>query len=438
MGITATIDDFEPTQSLESRFRKGVIWNIIAAILAQGANFLTSIVIANLLGRELFGQYGVIRSTLLTLSAMAQVATGITATKYVAELRVRDKVRAGRVLGLCAVVTFANGILTCGVILVASPLLAIRILHAPGLATDLRITAVVALFAVVDAYQTGTLAGLESYKTLAFGSGAQGVLQIALAFMLARHYGLTGALIALILTAAGRWFMFQICIQHEAKRQNIYIHYRGLTKEAEILRRFLVPAAISGMTAPPAIWIGTAVLVRSSAGFGQVALFSAAFNLKSFALFFPLVLNNVGASLLNNQRGWGDEGNYRRVFWINNALTGGSAIIGAGVIAVIGPWLLRLYGKDFEGAYTCLLILMATAVTDSIANAAYQIVQAREKMWISLLVLVLPRDLLLTALAITIVPGRGAVGLSAAHFSASCLYLVLVLVSVWRLGLRVR
>src|ERR1700678_2534361 len=51
---------------LRARFQKGITWNIAGAVLNNGSNFLTNILIANLLGREVFGQYSMIQSTLTT------------------------------------------------------------------------------------------------------------------------------------------------------------------------------------------------------------------------------------------------------------------------------------------------------------------------------------------------------------------------------------
>jgi len=98
-----------PQTGLRARFLHGITWNVVNALFTQGSVFLSNVIIANLLGREIFGEYGMIQSTLLTVSGIAQVATGITATKYVAEYRSTDKEKTGRILGLCSTVTFLTG-----------------------------------------------------------------------------------------------------------------------------------------------------------------------------------------------------------------------------------------------------------------------------------------------------------------------------------------
>lgn len=432
------IEFADPALGLSARFRKGVIWNIAAALMTQGANFLTTIVIARLLGRDLFGQYGLIQNTLLTLAGMAQIATGITATKYVAELRGHDPLRAGRILGLCSAVTSVTGIVACGIIFAASPMLATHMLHSPGLAVELRMTAVVALFTVINGYQTGALAGLERFKALAFGNGLQGALQIALSFLLARHYGLIGALLALVGTSIARWAVFHILVRREAAREGIHVRYRNLRQEISVLHGFALPAALAGLMSPAAIWAANVLLVRQTGGYSQLALFNAAFSLKSVIMFLPLLLNNVGMSLLNNQFGTGNARGYRKVFWGNIALTGISAAVCAIAMAVLGRQLLHFYGKDFEAARPILLLLGGSSILETIGIGAYQVVQAREKMWLSLVAIAFPRDALIVLLTSRLAAGHGAFGMAGAWTLGWAVFALSTFVIAYRLGLDVR
>lgn len=438
MGISAAIDSLGMSGNLASRFRKGVMWNIAAALLAQGTNFLTTIVIANLVGRELFGQYGLIQNTLLTLAGMAQIATGITATKYVAELREHDRLRAGRILGLCSAVTFTTGVVACGIIFATSNLIAATMLHSPALAVELRMTAVVAVFAVINGYQTGALAGLEKYKVLAFGNGLQGALQLALSFLLARSYGLTGALLALVSTSGARWAIFHILVRRAAAREGIHVQYRNLGQEMSVLHGFAFPAALSGLMSPVAIWAAEVLLVRQTGNYSQLALYNAAFSLKSVIMFLPLLLNSVGMSLLNNQFGTGDARGYRKIFWNNLALTGLAAAFGALAVAAVGRQLLHFYGKDFEEARSVLLVLACSSVLETIGMGAYQVVQAREKMWLSLAAIVFPRDALLVILTSKLAASHGAFGLACAWSVGWAVYTLSTVFIAYRLGLNVR
>jgi O-antigen/teichoic acid export membrane protein len=169
--------------------------------------------------------------------------------------------------------------------------------------------------------------------------------------------------------------------------------------------------------------------MRQPGGHAQVALFSAAFSVKSMAMFLPLVLNNVGMSILNNQRGLGDQSRFRKVFWTNTGITMGCVLMGALFIAGTGHFLLKSFGHGFTDAYPVLLLLLVSAVIETLAIANYQIIQAQERMWLSLLGVVLPKDIGLVAAAYLLVPSYQAFGLGLAHIvwaAINCLAVLII------------
>ena len=421
--------------SLRARFQHGISWNVIGAILNNGANFLTNIAIANLLGREIFGAYGMIQSTLTTFVGIAQAAGGITATKYVAEFRSSDKEKTGRVLGLCTATTATTGAVATLLVLLCAPWLASTTLKASFLAKPMQIASAVVFFTVMNAYQMGALAGLESYREWAIVNGLQGPIQLGVCSFSAWRWGLQGAVVGLLATSAIRWSILHVALVREANRQGIVLRYSGIWQERSILIKFALPAAISGLSAAPAMWLANTFLVRQANGYSQMALFSAALNLKNVVMFLPLLLNNVGFSLLNNHRGKESELRYRKVFWTTVCSVAGAALAGAAFFGVFGRHVLRLYGKNFPEAYPALLVLLTCAVVESVAMAVYLIIGAEEKMWFSLLGVMLPRDIAVVFFAYWLTPLRGALGLGFAHLGAWMICSAVIFTVVARLGL---
>jgi hypothetical protein len=110
--------------SLRSRLQAGVTWNFAGAVFTMGGNFVTNIIIANILGRDVFGEYGMVQSTVVTISGVAQLATGFTATKYVAENRAHDKEKTGRIMGLCSVLSSIAAFVAAAALLIGASWLA--------------------------------------------------------------------------------------------------------------------------------------------------------------------------------------------------------------------------------------------------------------------------------------------------------------------------
>jgi len=434
MNATASI--VQPL-SLQERLQTGIAYNTIGAVFNQGSTFAVNIIVANLLGRQVFGEYAMVQSTLATMALISQLAAGYTATKYVAEFRSTDPRRAGGILGMLMVFSASVAGIVALTLLVISGWLAGSVLKAPGLGTALALGSGVLLFAVLDGLLMGALAGLESYRTLARALVWSGLAYLVLCTGLAWRGGLNGAVAGLMFSGLFQFVLLAVALRKECSLQGIKIHYAGIIQERSILLKFALPGALSGFTSMPALWLASALLVRRPDGYSQMALYSAAYALMTVVLFLPGITNNVGMSLINHHKGAGKEPEYRRAFWMNLAASTTTVILGACVVAVFGPELLRLFGRDFRDGYPVLLTLLLATVVQGLGVALYQIIQSQAKMWLSFLAVALPRDTLIVALAYLLIPSHGAIGLASAYVMAWTMALIATVVIVSRRGLQV-
>ncbi|HEU0054240.1 MAG TPA: oligosaccharide flippase family protein [Longimicrobium sp.] len=424
-----------PAAGLGERLRRALSWNLAAAVLGQGATFLTALLLANVLGKAVFGRYAIVQSALVTLTQVASLATGYTATRFVAELRVKDPARAGRILWLCgAVSTAAAGVAGVGLAL-GSRWIAATLLEAPELATGLVLVAPAVFFAVQSGFQTGALAGLEAYRPLAGAAALGAAATVGGSVLLAGRFGLHGAFAGLTLGAAIQWAALKVVLHRESRRAGVIPSREGLSAERRVLTRFALPAAMSGVSLP-VTWLASAVLARQPGGFSQVAIFSAATTLRVLVVFLPNLMNGVALSLISSQMGAGDGARYRRMFWLNVRLTAAAALAGALGLVALGPHLLALFGAGFgrEG-YPVLLVLLVGALAEAVGGAAYQVVQTKDRLWHSFFFVVGLRSVVLLSLAYALAPRWGAVGLAIAVSAGFVTAFVSTLVLAWRLGL---
>ena len=355
-----------------------------------------------------------IQNTLLSISGVAQIATGITVTKFVAEYRSTEKEKAGKILGLCSLLTLITGLISTVVLIVAGQFVS-NYLRAPQLTVLFMIGSFFIFFSVVNGYQVGALAGLESYNSIAKGGMVYSLFYVIAGIMFATKWGLEGAVIGLVITSSLRWYVYYLILRSEGKRQNIFIQYKNVWAERLIISKFALPAAISGISTLPVLWLANSFLVRQENGFSQMGLYSAANNLRVLTLFLPLMLNNVGTSLLNNKKGLGDGEQFKNLFWINFIMTAIFISSGIVVVSVAGDRILSLFGKDFIEGRSILLILLLSTIPEGLAVAAYQVIQSSARMWLSLFAVTIPRDLSFILFAYYLIPKYGGRGLAVAY-----------------------
>ena len=396
----------------------GIAWNLISTIFNQGSTLVVNLWIASTLGQHRFGEYAIVLGTVQVASLVANLGLGYTAARYMAELRVADRVRAGRVLALCALLAATAAISMWASLGLLAPLLADRLYQAPHLTPLIRWGSGVAAAMIVNGLLNGVLAGLESYRSLAWIGFVSGVIYFTACAAFGRIWGLEGVLIGMCVAAVLQSCLLLVAARSALRRNGIRPVWRGLRDERRVVLHFAIPTALAGAITPVSFWLGQAILVRQPGGYDQMALYAAAFNLMSAVLLLPSVANNVGMSLLNSVRGGGDPRQFRWVFRRNLLLT--AAFVGAGALGtlLLSPWLLGLYGPSFRAALPALAILLAGVLFESFSMATNQMLQSRERMWQAMRVLVLPRDALLPIGALLLAPLYGARGLALAYLAS--------------------
>ena len=422
--------------SLAARLQRAVSWNLAGAAFTSLCNFALTVTAARVLGREQFGEFGMVQTTAVTISGIAQLATGYTATKYVAEFRARDRDRAGRVIGLCSTVAACTAAVATLTVLVAGRWLATESLKAPQLTIALMISSVFVCFATLNGYQSGILAGLESYGAMARALAASSLASLAAAVGGVLAGGLVGLLLGVGVGAAIQWALFRHVVNRECRAHGIRVSYRGVWHERTVALRFALPASLAGLVSMPAAWLANMFLARQPTGFSELGLYNAAASLRSLILFLPLLLNRVSMSLLNHERGRQNEPVFRRLFLLNLGMTTGLILFSVGAVAIAGPYLLGAFGRAFTDGYPVLLIVLAATTFEGMSQAPYQIVQSHERMWLSLGAIALPRDILLVAAAYVLAPRWGAAGLATATALASATGCVSTAMLAWRIGIR--
>jgi len=251
---------------------------------------LAMIVVARLLGVADFGRFGVIRSTTDVFAILVGFGLSVTASKHVAELRISNPARAGRIIVLStATATVLGGFLTA-LFWQISPYLATHYLNDSSLAGPLRLSS---WYLVLNAWTgvfSGTMNGFEAFRRIAIGNacvGAAGALAIIAFSYLFGVNGTVGGYGAYYLMTAGIMGCFML---GEMRRSGVPFSLGSSWKEAPLLYRFSLPALIVGAIGGPVNWLAYAYTSKLPEGFKIIGVFSA-------ARIIQLIVIQVGMSL---------------------------------------------------------------------------------------------------------------------------------------------
>ena len=193
MGINKTL-----SYSIKNnKFFKDSFWAVFGNGLGNGFLLLAGILIARFLGKELYGEYGVVKTTMFYIASFATLGLGVTSTKYIATLLNSKPIHVKNVIHDAMTITVIFSSIIAIIIFIIAPFIA-NLLNEEQLVLALRALSVVIIFKAITTTQIGVLAGFKEFKTIALNSLSSGLLMLVICVPLTYLWGLKGALLSLL------------------------------------------------------------------------------------------------------------------------------------------------------------------------------------------------------------------------------------------------
>lgn len=276
-------------QALE--FFKSSFWSISGTIFSKGLVFLSWVIVARLIGKNGYGQFGIIRSTVLMFTTFAGFSLGVTAAKHVAEFIDIDKERTSRVLGLTMITGSLGGVFIGVFFYFLAPWLATSNLKSPEITSELQICSLILFFTALNGAQMGALQGFLEFKKIAFINIIHSIISFPLLIFGAHYFGIYGTIWAFALSYIIICLLSYFALRSVFKLHKVIIDYKNAWKEKAILFSYSLPAFLSGIMVVPIKWIADSFLVSRS-GFSEMGMFSAALTINNIILIGSTMLSD--------------------------------------------------------------------------------------------------------------------------------------------------
>lgn len=406
------------------RLASGMFWSMAGAVISRGLMLIASIVVARLLGKTGFGELGMIQSTVGMFGVFAGFGLGLTATKHVAEFRLNDPSRAGRIISLSGLFATVTGGLIALALLIFAPWLAESTINAPHLAGGLRIGALILFISALNGAQTGALAGFEAFKAISYVNLLVGLLSFPILIAGAYYGGLTGAIWALTINLSVNWILNHLALRHVSACQGVSFSLRQCLKEWPILWRFSLPAALSSIMVGPVNWLCAAILVNQADGYGEMGIFNAANQWRFAILFIPTVVGQIVLPMLSSLNKPDLRCQYIKILNYNFYINGCVALIFSSIVSIFASKIMKFYGDGFEKSIFVLIILSFTSVLMALNSVIGHAIASHGKMWIGFVFNALWGISIIIFSTLFIQNGYGASGLALANMSAYCLHTI--------------
>lgn len=375
---------FEPVfnrQTVRGRIFRGTFWSLVGSVVAQGTGVLGSIFCARILGTVRFGELGIVRSTVLMFGVLAGTGLGLAATKHVAESRIINPLKTGRMIGLLMNVAFLlGGGVTLICLILAAPL-AKWAMQAPHLAGALQMGCLMLLLNTLNGVQLGAICGFEAFRTQSRMIILDGLFSVVLIPAGAFFYGVTGAMGGSVLAALLGFILKQQAMNRECKHADIQVFHRNVSSEFPVLWKFVVPAVLIGLTIQPFEWLARLMLVRQPNGYAELGVFTAVFAWAQLIVFLPGQISTPTMPILSNLLAGGEVLRLKKIVLSSQGLVVSLAVLTGVPLALLAPYILGAYGPDFVSGRFTLMIMIGAQVIGTATLITRAFFAAVDRMW---------------------------------------------------------
>lgn len=416
--------------SILSRVFKGSMWAGIGGVVNRGSGLLSMILIARLLGVESFGEFGLIRNTVLMLLTFGSIGVSVAATKFVAQYRGSPNCLR-QVTSWLFQISLILGAALALILISLSGFISGTILEVNSVHSGLQLASVAAFFCAINNCQVGILSGFEAFKLVAFINIGNGIFTLVAVSAGAWLWGVNGAVIGLGVAALFCYILGKLLLSQlygsmsaenvSAKRE---IAVDNQVKIDDVIK-YCLPVTLSGILVAPVFWVCNAFLTRSDNGLIQVAIYEAANQWRMLILFVPSLMAQVILPVFASSN---SKSEFNTVFRLSILITLITSASMALLLALLPNQLMSLYGAQFTGSEDAVRWLAATAVMMAVNNTIGQAIAGSGNVWHGFMMNLVWAVLVMTLSWYFVSLKYGAVGIAVAQFCAYGFHTVLQVV----------
>jgi O-antigen/teichoic acid export membrane protein len=417
------------SQGYGARLARGTIWTTIGMIAGQLSATAGAILAARILGANAFGQFGMLRSTVVLFGVLAGTGLSLSATKVVAEFRTTDPDRAGRALTMLLHAALLMSGVAMAIAIFGAHAIAGPLLHAPELVFGLRVASLLVFLNAVNGVQMGGLNGLEAFRVSSGLTAAEGVVTLCSVASGAWFWGLNGAIVGMVIGPLVLLPFKQFALVRECRRNGIQLHTKATRTELQMIWSDVVPAILIGVSSQPFEWFARVMLARQAGGYVEVGVFTAAFAWAQVVSLASSQLTNPAVPIMANVFAAGDRRAFLRLLRFVAMSTGAVTVLVVLPVVLFSGWIMRVYGHGFTSGAPVLRVIAVAYGFASISSLLRSALVATGKLWHQNMHALIWGCI--TVLTFLLLRSHGAMGLGLAYLVAYCVVIFTQGASVW-------
>lgn len=403
---------------------KDSFWAVFGNGMGNALILLAGIIIARFLGKDLYGQYGVVKTTMFYIASFATYGLGFTSTKFVAQFVSERPQHLSSVFRDSIIITVVFSSIIALFLICFAGMLADWV-GVPGLRVAFRFLSGVIVFKAITTTQIGLLAGYKQFKIVARNSMLSGLFMFIICVPLTYFGGLRGSLLSLFLSQA-----FNAIANHFSIRIvcNSFSNQESKSYIKELLL-FSFPVVLQESSFTICHW-GAVLLLTKYASSGALGLYSAGGQWNSIIIMIPSLLSNVVLSYLSgNVSNKEQHAKTVKIMLLVNFIC---TFIPFLIVFAFSDFISLFYGPTFSGLSSLLRVMTFSTIFECCSSVFKSELMSQGRTWL-LFSMRCIRDVSLVSVTYYVLSGcsviNGAMAYAEINVCVTMMFFVLMLIA---------
>lgn len=349
-----------------TRFLKLASWSLVAFVLEKGAQALTIVLLARILGAADYGRITLAQGMVNTAQVFIVLGAGTILARYIPTLVEESFERAVEIVNLCIMVILGTATLVAFAGVMGSSAVAVSLLDLPPnssipfwiIAWVLLIAANGILFTIMLSLEEGKVVGIVSL--------AVAPVMISTVSISASRWGFQGAVVAFVIVEIVKALLL-------SRSYFRILNSRGVTpwlpprrSDAPILFSFGLPVFLSSALWASTMWLAQIILKQLSPdGLSAVGVFGFCNNILGLVILISSVTNRAAFPILSSLEAKGDGREVRKFVSSMLSIQLVAALAIGGPIAIFSKQIMTSMGSTFAEGSSVLIVMVISGVVIS-------------------------------------------------------------------------
>lgn len=357
-----------------SRIFKDSFWAVFGNGVGYVLLLVSGMIVANFLGKDVYGEYGIVKTTMVYMASFAALGLGFTSTKYVAQYTSGNQSQIYSIIKSTIIIAFVSSSTISATLMLVANELAV-FLGEPGLADPFRYLALIIVLKAMSTAGIGILSGFGSFKEIGKCNVASGLFMLLAAVLLTYWGGLKGALSSL----AGSQLILTILIYYYIYIKTRHLPQQNPSHKTRELLLFSIPVALQESSYTICNW-GAIMLLSKYSSIGEVGIYTIAAQWNSIVLFIPSALSNVVLSHLSNTVS--NKEKHKKTMKTMMLVNLFCTLLPFILVCLCASYISSLYGESFDGLSVVLQLFVFSAIISSCTNVLNSELLSLGKNWL--------------------------------------------------------